>query len=508
MNDWLRNAEGQAIPDLSGPERFRFALTELGTTFIKLGQALSTRPDLVGQELARELSRLQSDAPPDPPGTAETTVEKELGHRPDALFAYFESVPFASASIAQVHYARLPSGEEVVAKIQKEGIEERIAADLSILADLAELAEKHVAELKPYGPVAMVRQFGKTLRGELDFIRERRNIEEFRRNFAEDDSVHFPQPWPAFSSGRVLTMERVQGIPVSRVEELRARGIDLDGFSRRGANMYLEMIFRDSFYHADPHPGNLMLLPRQVLGVLDCGMVQRFDEGLREQMEDMLLAVTQGDAGALADGLWHLATTPPTGQREQLRSEIADFLAEYMGQSMKDLRLSAILTSLTDIIYRNRVFLPPSVSLLLRTLVELEGTAQLLSPSFSLAEVIQPYYRKEVGHRLSPDRLARRFQRGLRDWDRLIQALPRDLNEIMRRILTETLTVHLDHHRLEPIANRLVLGLLTSSLFLGSSLLWSMKAPPLIGGVSLLGAVGYTLSLFVGFRLFRAIRKS
>jgi len=507
-SEWLRNAEGQAIPDLSRPERIRFALTELGTTFIKLGQALSTRPDLVGHELAGELTRLQSDAPPDRPGVAEKTVEKELGRRPDALFAYFEPIPFASASIAQVHRARLPSGEEVVVKIQKEGIEKRIEADLSILADLAELAEKHVAELKPYGPVAMVRQFAKTLRGELDFVREQRNIEEFRRNFAENDSVHFPQPWPAFSSRRVLTMERMEGTLLSKTEELRSLGIDLDGFSQRGANMYLEMIFRDSFYHADPHPGNLMLLPGQVVGVLDCGMVQRLDEDSREQMEDMLLAVAHGDAEALADDLWNIATTPPTGRREQLRSEMADFLAEYMGQSVRDLRLSAILTSLTDIIYRNHVFLPPGASLLLRTLVELEGTAQLLSPSFSLAEVIQPYYRKTVGRRLSPRRLALRFQRGFRDWDRLIQALPRDLNEMLQRILTGTLTVRIEHRRLEPVVNRLVLGLFTSSLFLGSSLLWSMKAPPLIGGVSLLGAIGYALTLFLGFRLFRAIRKS
>jgi ubiquinone biosynthesis protein len=508
MNEWLRNAEGQTIPELSTAERIRSALTELGTTFIKLGQNLSTRSDLVGQETARELGRLQSEAPPEPPGVAEATLEKELGRRPRALFARFERVPFASASIAQVHRARLRSGEEVVVKIQREGIGEKIETDLSILADLAELAEKHVEELKPYRPVETVRQFAKTLRGELDFTRERRNMEEFRRNFAEDESVRFPRPWPEFSSRRVLTMERMEGVLVSQTEELRALGADLDGFSRRGAKMYLEMIFRDSFYHADPHPGNLMLLPGEIVGVLDCGMVERLGEGLREQMEDILLAVAQEDAGAVADGLWNLATAPPTGRREQLRSEVGEFLAEYIGQSIKELRLREALTSLIDIIYRNGVFLPTGVSLLLRTLIELEGTVQLLSPSFSLAEVIQPYYREVAERRFSPGRLARRFQRSFRDWDRLLQALPKDVNEIVQRILTGTLVVHLDHRRLDPVVNRLVLGLLASSLFLGSSLLWSMKAPPLIGGVSLLGAAGYALSLFLGLKIFRDIRKS
>jgi ubiquinone biosynthesis protein len=508
MDRWLRNAEGQTIPELSRAERIRFALTELGTTFIKLGQALSTRPDFVGEETARELGKLQSEAPPEPPGVAEATLEEELGRRPRSLFAHFERVPFASASIAQVHHARLRSGEEVVVKIQREGIEKRIETDLSILADLAELAEKHVEELKPYRPVETVRQLAKTLRGELDFARERGNLEEFRRNFAEDEGVRFPRPWNEFSSRRVLTMERMEGILVSRTEELRASGADLDGFSRRGAQMYLEMIFRDSFYHADPHPGNLMLLPGEIVGVLDCGMVERLSEGLQEKMEDILIAVAQGDANAVADGLWNLSTAPPTGGREQLRSEVAELLAEYMSRSIKEVRLREALTSLLDIIYRNGLFLPSGVSLLLRTLVELEGTVQLLSPSFSLIEVIQPYYQEVIGRRFSPDRLARRLQRAFRDWDRLLQALPKDVHEIVQRILTGTLIVHLDHHRLEPLVNRLVLGLLTSALFLGSSLLWSMKAPPLIGGVSLLGVVGYALSLFLGFKVFRAVRKS
>ena len=508
MNGWLRSAGGQSIPELSQPQSIRFALAELGTTFIKLGQALSTRPDLIGQELANELSRLQSDAPPDPPGVAETTVEKELGEPPDRLFAYFEPVPFASASIAQVHNARLPSGEEVVIKIQKKGIVERIEADLSILADLAELAEKYVEELKPYAPVATVRHFAKTLRGELDFTRERRNMEEFRRNFDEDGTVHFPEPWPAFSSGRVLTMERLSGILISHTDEIRSLDVDLEEFARRGANMYLEMIFRDSFYHADPHPGNIMLLPGQVVGVLDCGMVERLDEGLREQMEEMLLAVAQGDAAMLADGLWNLAGAPPTGRREQLRSEVAEFLSQYMDQSIRELRVSEALTGLFDLIYRNHLLLPPGVSLMLRMLIELEGTARLLSPSFSLAQVIQPYYREVIKRRFSPERFARRFQRRFRQWDRLIQALPTDMNEILQRTLAGTLTLHLDQPRLDSVVNRLVLGLLTSSFFLGSSLLWSMKAQPLIGGVSLPGLVGYALSLLLGFTLLRAVRKS
>ena len=303
-------------------------------------------------------------------------------------------------------------------------------------------------------------------------------------------------------------MERMQGILLSQTPALQADNIDRDGFARRGANVYLEMIFRDGFYHADPHPGNLMFLPGAVVGVLDCGMVQRLHEELREDIEGALLALAQGDAEALTDSVWHLGTPPPTGRREPLMAELVEFAAEYTGQSLNELHLSAALTRLFDLLHRNHVFLPPGVALLLRTLVELEGTAQLLDPSFSLAEVIQPYYQKAIGRRLSPRRLALRLQRGSRDWDGLLQALPRDLYDLLQRMRAGTLSLHVDHRRLDLVVNRLVLGLLTSSLFLGSSLLWSMNAPPLIRGVSLFGAIGYALALAIGFRLFRTIRRS
>jgi ubiquinone biosynthesis protein len=507
MKEWLRADEGQDIAGLSRPVRIRLALTELGTTFIKLGQMLSMRPDLVGQELARELTRLQADTPPDPPGAAETLVERELGRPPHALFASFDTAPFASGSIAQVHHAVLQTGEEVVVKVQRAGIDKRIEADLGILADLAGLAEKHVSELKPYHPVALVRQLAKTLREELDFSRERRNLDEFRRNFPEDD-IYFPAPYLALSTRRVLTMERLEGVPVSQVAELRGLDIDLDAFARRGATMYLQMVFRDSFYHADPHPGNLLVLPGEILGVLDCGMVQRLNEGVRETLEDMLAAAARGDAEALTDAVRHLATTPPTGPREELASDVTDFLAEYVGQPIGEVSLSAALSGITEIIYRHHIFLPPSVSMLLRTLIELEGTAKLLNPSFSLLEIISPYYRRTVGHGLSPGRFLVKLQRGSREWDRLLQALPRDLNDVLERLRAGTLSVHLDHRRLDPVVNRLVLGLLTASAFLGSSLLWSMKAAPLISGVSLAGAIGYTFSLVLGVMLFRRIRRS
>jgi ubiquinone biosynthesis protein len=508
VQEWLHSHEGLPIIDLRAEERVRLALTEMGTTGIKLGQMLGTRPDLVGHELARELARLLSDAPADPPETTHATVQAELGGPPDQLFASFQPEPFASASIAQVHQARLHTGEAVVVKIQKTGLQARVEADLSILAGLAELAEKHAPQLKNYQPLALVRQFRRSLLLELDFSHERRNLEEFSRHFAGDESVRFPRVYAQFSSRRVLTMDRLEGIPGTDSAALQASGEDLTEFARRGARLYLAMIFRDSFYHADPHPGNLMLLPGGVVGVLDCGMTGRLDDEMRDDIEGLLLAVAQQDAEGLTDAVWHLSSTPPDCPREQLRADLSEFVADYAAQSIAELDLTDALNGLIDIVRRNRIVLAPRLSLLLRTLILLEGTARRLHPSFSLAELIQPFYQHAFGRRLSPRRLVVRLQRTWRQWDRLLQALPRDLNETLLRVRTGKFSVHLEHRHLDPVVNRLVLGIMTASLFLGSSLLWSMKAAPVVAGVSIFGAAGYLVAVYLGWRLYRAVKKS
>jgi ubiquinone biosynthesis protein len=505
---WLGDSAGAAIEAMTPGMRLRLALTELGTTFIKFGQMLSTRADLVGHDMARELAQLQSGTQPDPPGTAEATIARELGRPPAELFASFDPTPFASASIAQVHHAQLKTGEHVVVKVQKTGIEERIEADLAILADVAELFDKHGGPLTLYHPVEVVRQFTRTLRGELDFTRELHNLQQFGANFAADRTVHFPVPFAALSTRRVLTMERLEGVLVSRITVLPGPNPEMDEFARRGANVYMEMIFRDAFYHADPHPGNLMLLAGGVVGVLDCGMVQRLDEGLREAIEDLLLAAVHADARTVTDAVWDLCTPPPGASRERLHADITELIAEYGWQTIAQVDVGALINSLIDIIHSHRLFLPAGVSLLLRMLGELEGTARMVNPSFGLFDLIEPYAEQAARRRLAPARVWLHAQRGVREWGRFVQALPHDLNDMMQRMRTGSFSVHLDHRRLDPVVNRLVLGVLTASVFLGSSLLWSARAAPVAGDVSLVGAAGYLLALVMGVGLLRAIWRS
>ena len=508
LNKRLLSADGQVLSDLTTPARVRLALTELGTTFIKLGQMLSTRPDLVGAQMAAELAELQANVPAEPVEIARAIILADLGQPVEELFGEFDEVPLAAASIAQVYAARLHTGERVVVKVRRGGIEAKSTTDLEIVQAMAELLEKHSPSLRPYQPVAIVRQFRKALLREMDFTYEKRNIEEFTRNFEDEPEVRIPQVYGDLCSHQIITMERLEGISGTDIEGLRASGENLAEFARRGANMYLEMVFRDGFYHADPHPGNLMLLPGCIVGVIDCGQVGRIDDELRDEVEALLLAIVENDSTQVTEQVLRLGAVPPDFNRERLRSDLDEFMADFIGHPLRDINVGHALTSLIEIIRRYHITLPPPLAVLLKTIIVLEGTSRRFSPEISLAELIQPFCQRMILRRFSPSRMMRRARRTYRDWDRLITVLPRDLADLMSRFRDGTLTVHLDHRHLDPIINRLVLGVLTAAIFLGSSQLWSSAAPPLLWGISIFGALGYMVSVYLGWRLMRAIRKS
>ncbi len=504
----FKSPEGKALGALSHQTRIRLALTELGTTFVKLGQMLSTRADLIGPELAEELALLQDSAPADPPEVVRTTSEAELGQPLCELFAEFDDKPLASASIGQVHRARLRNGQPVVVKVQHPGIEARVRTDLDILVNLAGLAEQHIPELRRYRPRATAAEFQRTLLRELDFGREERNLEQFVAHFAEDPTVRFPQPVSEVSTSRVLTMEFLEGIKIAEPDRLRAAGYDLEEIARRGAALFLEMIFRDGFYHADPHPGNILVLPGGVIGLLDAGMVGHIDETLREDIEEMFVAIGNRDVAHLATVLTRVGSVPADLDRTAFRSDLSDYLSHYSGQSLQNFDLGGALTELIEIVRRYQVTLPSNLTLLLKVLVMLEGTARLLSPQFNLMGLIGPYQQKLVWRRLSPRRRALKLWRMYNEWEYLGETLPRSLVDICQRIQAGRFDVHLQHQRLEPSINRLVFGLLTSALFLGSALLLGTKVPPLLDDISIPGAIGVIGSLALGLRLLWAIRKS
>jgi ubiquinone biosynthesis protein len=506
VKGFLKNRDGEALAHLGRETRIRLALEELGPTFIKLGQILSTRPDQIGMALALELQKLQTSVPHDDPQIVRQMVEAELGKPLEELFEDFDSTPLASASIGQVHRARLHAGDDVAVKVQHAGIRRRMEVDLDILTGLAQLADR-IPELRPYRPRAMVAEFRRVVRRELDFAREARNLQQFARNFAGNKHVRIPRLYPQFSTTRVLTMEWLDGAKLSDALVRQSGAVDAREVTRHGAEMYLEMIFHHGFYHGDPHPGNLILLPDGAIGLLDCGMVGRLDEQLREDIEDMLAAIVMQDSQQLTSLVMRLGAVPPGLDEPALSVDLSEFVSHYANQPVDSFDLAGALNEMVEIIQRYHIALPSSMAMLIKVLVMLEGTARLLEPSFSLMELIEPYQKKMLRRRLSPARQMRKMRRIYSEVEQLAEVLPRRLREILQQVETGKFDVHLDHRGLEPSVNRLVLGMLASALFLGSSLLISQTVWPL-WNVSVPGTLGAILSAFLGWRLLRAIGKS
>jgi ubiquinone biosynthesis protein len=496
------------ITELSHGARLHLAFVELGTTFIKLGQILSTRPDLVGPEVTAELIKLQSGTPPDPPEVVREMFKIEFGASPETLFSEFEDTACASASIGQVHFATLKDGTKVVVKVQHQGIEDKIRSDLDIMKAFAQMAENHSEQVRQYRPVDTLTEFSRTLLSELDFTREKRNLEKFRSNFKKQRYVRIPRPYGELSSKRVLTMECLDGISLSRTEKLVAKGYDLSHLAECGANIFLEMIFRDGFYHADPHPGNLFALENASIGLLDCGMVGRIDEKLREQFENLLIAVAENDTLSLCDSICELGAVPRELDIDELRSELGEFMAEYGIQSLDEFDLGGSLNRMMEIIRRFNIVLPSRVSLLIKVLVMLEGTARTLNPKFDIIQILQPYQAKILRSRMDPHSLLKKARRYTMDWGRLIEMAPRELADILSQIKRGKFDINLNHRKLDAIANRLVMGILSAALFVGSSFILSLNVPPLWAGVSIPGTLGCIGGVFMGFLLVRKIWRS
>ena len=504
--NWLKNRNGEILANQSRETRIRLAIEELGPTFIKLGQIMSTRPDVVGVELANDLENLQANVLADASSQVTEIIQEELGRPFGEIFAEFSPEPVASASIGQVHRARLQTGEEVAVKVQHHDIRHRVNVDLDIFMGLAQLAER-IPELSSYRPSTMAAEFQRALRRELDFTRERRNMEQFTAAFSENDKVRIPQVFPEFCSERVLVMEWMDGAPLASPERVRASGLDLAEITRNGAEMYLEMVFQHGFYHADPHPGNLLLMADGAIGLLDFGMVVRIDAGLREDIEELILAILEQDADQLAAVVMRVGAVPTELDETSLSLDLTDFVSHYAHQSVEHFELSAALTEMFDLMRRYEIVLPSQMAMLLKVLVMLEGTAQRLEPNFSLMEVLEPYQRKIVARRLSPARQLRKAKRVAYEMQQLAEVVPRRMRDILQQVQSGRFDVHLDHRGLEPSVNRLVLGMLTSALFLGSVLLVTHQVWP-FREVSVPGSLGIVLSAVMGLRLLRAINKS
>lgn len=500
IHNALKSGGGEVLAEKPFEARVRLALTDLGTTFIKLGQMLSTRPDLVGQAMAVELSRLQEQTPADSAEIATRGVERELGRPIAECFMRFDGMALASASIGQVHRVRMKTGRRAVVKVQHPAIEGTIRRDLDILGFLAAIAEKH-AYLRRYEPVGLVREFSRTMLNELDFRRELRNLQAFRRNFANDETVIFPKPYPDLTSGRVLTMEFLEGCKLTDDKQLEKLQIDRQELAKRGADIFIQMIFRDGFYHADPHPGNFLVLPDGKIGLLDAGMIGRIDEAFLFQIEDILLAAGDRDAEGLTDAVTRVCGKPKDLDRAALSAALTEFFQEYGTQTVGQFNVSGALTAITAILHEHKLILPGRLSMLIKCLMLLEGTGRLLSPAFNLAELLLPWRRRILLRRFSPAARMKLLRRLFMELERSAESAPRLLSSLIERLEKGTFAIRMEHRHLKSAANRLVVGLFISALLVGSSILLSLGARPSVWGISIFGLLGFVAAVIFGFRM-------
>ena len=618
FRDALKDRGGVPLSNYSREQRVRMALTDLGPTFIKLGQVLAGRPDLVGPALGEELKRLRINVPPDPIEKVRATLREELGEDYQRHFRSIDPIPLATASIGQVHRAELNNRTKVVIKVQRQDIDRTMRQDVEVLVGLAQLA-KRVDALAAWGPSDMVRQLAPMIMRELDFTRERQNLEHFAEIFrTRQADVVIPRAFTELCTQRVLVMDELLGQPLEaflrddagppkthrdgknhsaelspeaelspdlsspdltsvrpaaneeslsgdsnesdcRTESASPTSAELEdsrvhksqkaspsiasngnskpvtrpaagsrqwGSERENrkrklsetiASVYLTMLFDEAMFHADPHSGNLVVMDDGLLGILDFGMVGRIDEALRETIEEMLVAISSGDQHRLMRLIRRIGDPPPTLDESALAIDVAEFIGTYGRQSLGSFDMTGALNDLSALLHRHSIRLPNQSALLLKMLISLEGTLRELGASFDSLEVVRKFVQQTMVRRLSPKRRIRQARRIYLEAENFLEAAPDEVISLLRQARRGEVRMTLEHQRLGPTVNRMVLGLMASAVFLGSALMLAMKVPPLLfptpsvlqmQDISLLGLIGVIGSMTVMMWLLLAINRS
>lgn len=480
---WLGHAR-RAEP-YTRAEHLRLALEELGTTFIKLGQILSTRPDLIPPEFVAQFSKLQDAAPPVASTAVAEVIIGELGAPPGEIFRDFHSAPAASASIGQVHWATLRDGEEVVVKVQRPGVETLVERDLEILHDLARRATQQTALGERYDLVGLVDEFGFTLREELDYTREGRNADRFRDLFRDEPSLYVPRVYWDYSTRRVLVMERIQGIKISDVEALKAAGIDRRAVAEHAVSIMLRMVFVHGLFHADPHPGNFFVLDGGRIGLMDFGMVGRLDETTKAALLRIAIAVTRRDPDRLVDALMAAGLAGGSSTRMALKRDLSHILGRYMDRPIKEIAARQFVHEIQTVARRHHLQMPTELAQLVKVIAMTEGLGAQLDPEFRLFEFAAPYFRQFWLQGRSPSALSRKLAGDVLDLADLAIGLPRRLDRLLTQIehtgvQTTTRLQGLEStvRELSHIANRLAVSIITAALMVGLALLMQLYHPP------------------------------
>ena len=500
------------VESLSRSDRIRMAIEELGPTFIKVGQILSTRPDLLPLDLVTELGKLQDCVPPFDFTAVKNILEEELKAPLSEVFSEFEETPLASASIGQVHRARLISGNEVAVKIQHPGIRKTVEVDLEIMLHLATLMEKHLRDMDVHRPTQVVEEFARTLDKEMDFSLEAANMEQFAAQSKDDPSIYVPGVYREASTSKVLTMEFIDGIKASQLDELKKAGLDRKEIARRGFDLILKQIFIYGFFHADPHPGNLFILPNNVICYLDFGMMGRIGRISRENFADLLMSIVRKDEEKAVNALLKLTISDKESDRPRLERDMADIINSYVYRSLKEINLEKFLKQFLDMAARHRLTIPPDLFLMIKALSTVEGLGCSLDPDFNAVAQAAPFIRRIYLDRLHPKRIAEDLYESGKDLLYLAKDVPGELREILKLVRTGKARIAFEHRGLEPvlstldrIINRLAFAMVLSSLVIGSSLIVLSGIPPRWHDISIVGLLGFLIAFLMGIWLLWTI---
>ncbi|MBN1540695.1 AarF/ABC1/UbiB kinase family protein [candidate division KSB1 bacterium] len=510
IGSWFRKS-ARSPQNLSAATRVRMALEELGPTFIKIGQLLSTRSFLLPPQFIDELSRLQDDVRPFSFQAIHRIIETDLGD-PQAHFSFIDPDPIASASIAQVHRALLQTGESVIIKVQRPQLAGLIQIDMDILHDLAVLIQRHVEEADQYDPVGMVTELRRSMLRELDFSNEARSIELFSSQHRHNPHVHVPRLYWDLCSPRVITMEFIDGIKITHLDEVRQAGIPLRDLAHHGTQFILRQIFEKGFFHADPHPGNLFVTRQGRIAPVDFGIMGRLDEWMMAKISDLVIGVWRRDVDLIIRVLVDLGALSIDIDHRSLQFELSEYLHRYYGLPLSRINMKQLMQEGIDLVSRHRLRIPTNLMLLAKTIGTYEDLGRQLDPEFNLLDELRPYIKKLVLRRLDPEKIGYESAKTLRDLYDLGKMVPRELELILRRMRQGRFAIELQHRGIQTFIremdrsfNRLSLSLIIAALVVSSSLIMIQDRGALLFGYPVLGVIGYLFAAVLGVGLIITI---
>jgi len=504
--------KSQETVKLSRYERIRKSIEELGPTFIKMAQILSTRPDLIPLDLADEFSKLQDSVEPMPFEQIRPRFMDEFGKDIDEIFDG-ELTLIASASLGQVYKGRLKSGEEVAVKVLKPGVEEMIRSDLQIMYRIASILEEKLYSYGIDSPKKILQEFEKTIKKELDYNTEALSLKRFAKNFEDDERIVVPELYEAFSGTTVLTMEFIDGIKVSRIDLLEEAGIDPKEVAKTGFDLISEQIFEYRFFHADPHPGNIFALPDGRISFVDFGMMGSIAERDRRDFVDMIYYIVKEDEEKAALCILKLAKVENDDlDRDAFAKDMGDVIRTYFYGSLKDIKIKNLLNDIVALMSRHKVYFRESNYLLTKALVTIEGVGKALDPDFNAAEEIKPFVIRFYKENFSLSAFFSKASEMPKEVSDFLMQFPEDIKTIVEKMKSGKLKIEFQHMGLEEMeetieksANRLSISVITSAILIGSALLLLAKTPPLFFGIPILGLVGFVTAVGMGIVLIRSI---